>query len=125
MDENRFTYSYSPAKNSEVDRITAKYAEPYTNNDSDLEELKKLDRRAEMPGTFIGIAVGLAGVLILGFGLSLVLSFDHLIAGMVVGILGLVTAGSAAPISKAVTRRSRDKYRDQILELSRKIRSEE
>ncbi len=125
MNENKFTYSYSPAKNSEVDRITAKYTEPYTKNDSDLEELKRLDRRAEMPGTYIGIAVGLAGVLILGLGLSLVLSFDHLIAGLLTGILGLVTAGAATPISKAVTRRGREKYRDQILELSKKIRSEE
>ncbi len=122
MDNSKFTYSYSPARNDEVDKITAKYIKTEKKPDSDMERLRKLDRQAERPGTFAGIAVGIIGVLILGLGLSLMLSFDHFTAGLIVGVLGLGIAAAATPVSKAVTRQSREKVRDEILELSRRIK---
>ena len=123
MSDEKFTYSYSPAKNAEVDRITAKYNSIAPKADSDLDQLKKLDRRAELPGTFAGIAVGILGVVIIVSGISLILSLDHFAAGLVVGTVGLAAAGLATPISKAVTRRSREHYRDEILALSEKIKN--
>ena len=124
MNDDKFTYSYSPAKNSEVDKIAAKYLETDIRPDSDLEKLKRLDRRAELPGTIAGIAVGLSGILILIIGIILVLSFDHFILGLVMGIIGLATAGFATPVSKSVTKRSREKVKDEILTLSKKIKNE-
>ncbi|MBQ8922750.1 MAG: hypothetical protein IJ060_11455 [Oscillospiraceae bacterium] len=123
MSEDKFTFRYAPARISEADRIAEKYRGTDTAPDSDLERLKRLDRQAERPGTFAGIAVGLIGVLILGTGLSLVLSFHHLIAGLLVGVIGLVIAGIATPVSKAVTKRSRLRYRDEILALHEKIKN--
>ena len=122
MDSEKFTYSYSSATNSEVDKIVAKYTEPHKIPDSDIERLKKLDRRAELPGTVVGIAVGLAGVIILLIGILLVLSFDFFAAGIIVGLIGFALAASAPPVSKVVTRRSRDRYRDEILKLSERIK---
>ncbi len=124
MNDDKFTYSYSPAKNSEVDKIAAKYLQTDIRPDSDLEKLKRLDRRAELPGTIAGIAVGLSGILILIIGIILVLSFDHFILGLVMGIIGLATAGIATPVSKSVTKRSREKVKDEILTLSKKIKNE-
>ena len=49
MSEDKFTYSYSPAKNSEADRIAAKYISVPKKPDSDLDRLKRLDRKAELP----------------------------------------------------------------------------
>ena len=123
MSDNKFSYSYSPLRNEEVDSIAAKYITEPKKPDSDLERLKKLDRQAERPGMFAGIAVGLIGVFVVGGGLSLVLSFDHLISGLIVGILGLAIAAVATPVSKAVTQRSREQYRDEILALSEKIKN--
>ncbi|MBR2283491.1 MAG: hypothetical protein IJ874_03605 [Ruminococcus sp.] len=125
MDNDKFTYSYSPARNSEADQIAAKYIEHTKEPDSDLEKLRKLDRRAELPGTAAGIAVGLAGIFVLIAGVMLLLSLDYFAAGMTAGIAGIALAAAAAPVSKAVTKRSRAKYRDQILALSKKIKSEE
>ena len=119
MSEDKFTYSYSPAKNSEADRIAAKYISVPKKPDSDLDRLKRLDRKAELPGTFAGIAVGLTGVLILTGGVILLLSFSHFAAGAV----GFILAALATPVSKAVTKRSREKYRDEILALSEKIKN--
>lgn len=123
MSDKGFNFSYSPARNDEVDRIAAKYVQAEKKPDSDLERLKRLDRAAERPGTLAGIAVGIAGVLVMSLGLSLVLSFDHLIAGLTVGILGLGIAAAATPVYRAVTVRSRERYRDEILALSERIKS--
>lgn len=124
MSEDKFTYSYSPAKNSEVDRIAAKYAEPQQSPDSDMERLRQLDRRAELPGTIAGIATGLCGILLL-VGAVLLMSYDHYAAGIITGIIALGLAAGATPVSAAVTKRSRARYRDEILALSRKIKGEE
>jgi len=123
MEHEKFTYSYSPARNSEVDRIAAKYEAAPKKQDSDMERLRRLDRRAELPGTAAGIAVGLFGVLILCAGIGLVVSFDHLIAGLIVGASGLLIAAAATPVSRIVAKQSRAKYRDEILALSRKIKN--
>lgn len=123
MSEDKFTYSYSPAKNSEADRIAAKYISVPKKPDSDLDRLKRLDRKAELPGTFAGIAVGLTGVLILTGGVILLLSFSHFAAGAAAGAVGFILAALATPVSKAVIKRSREKYRDEILALSEKIKN--
>ncbi|SDA25882.1 hypothetical protein SAMN02910447_01992 [Ruminococcus sp. YE71] len=123
MSDEKFTYSYSPAKNSEVDRIASKYISAPKKPDSDLEQLRRLDRKAELPGAFAGIAVGLTGILILTGGVILLLSFSHFAAGAAAGIIGFALAASATPVSKAVTKQSRAKYRDEILALSEKIKN--
>ena len=123
MEEKKFRYSYSPSRNEEVDRIAAKYTDTAEKHDSDFERLKKLDRQAERPGTFTAIAVGIIGVLVVGAGLSLMLTFDHFIAGLIAGIIGLAIAAAATPVYREVTRHSREKYRDEILSLSEKIKN--
>ena len=123
MSDEKFTYSYSPARNDEADRIAAKYLPAEQKSDSDLERLRRLDRRAELPGTAAGIAAGLLGVLILCLGIGLVLSYDHLIPGLIMGVAGLGIAAIATPVSRAVTKRNRKKYRDEILALSEKIKN--
>lgn len=123
MSDEKFTYSYSPAKNEEVDRIAAKYITVRKKADSDLERLKRLDRKAEFPGTVAGITAGLFGVLVICIGVGLVVSFEYLVPGLITGITGLGIAAAATPISKAVTKRNRERYRDEILALSAKIKS--
>lgn len=123
MSNEKFTYSYSPARNNEVDKIAAKYLSAENRSDTDLERLKRLDRQAELPGTVAGIAAGLFGVLILCLGIALILSFDHLIPGLLLGVAGLGVAAIATPVSRAVTKSSREKYRDEILALSEKIKN--
>ena len=118
----KFNYSYSSARNEEAERIASKYINIDVSGDADLERLRALDKRAELPGTMAGIALGLAGVLILGLGMSLILRSEHFAIGVVTGVLGLAAAGLAAPVSMAVTRRSREKIKDEVLALTEKIK---
>ncbi|MBR1382970.1 MAG: hypothetical protein IJ555_04045 [Ruminococcus sp.] len=122
MSDEKFTYSYSPARNSEVDRIAAKYISAEKKSDSDLERLKRLDRKAELPGTVAGIAVGLAGIALIILGVVLLMSFSHFAVGAAAGVFGFALAALATPVSKAVTKNSREKYHDEILALSEKIK---
>ncbi|MBP3761894.1 MAG: hypothetical protein J6I55_10580, partial [Ruminococcus sp.] len=108
-------------RDSEVDKIAAKYMQSQK-SDSDLERLRKLDRRAEFPGTAAGIATGLAGIIILIAGIMLIISFDYFAVGIIAGIVGFALAAAATPVSKAVTLRNRERYRDEILALSKKIK---
>lgn len=118
----KFNYSYSSARNEEAERIASKYINVDVRGDADLERLRALDKRAELPGTMAGIFLGLAGVLILGLGMSLILRSDHFAIGVVTGVIGLAAAGFAAPVSMAVTRRSREKIKDEVLVLTEKIK---
>ena len=118
----KFNYSYSSARNEEAERIASKYINIDVSGDADLERLRALDKRAELPGTMAGIALGLAGGLILGLGMSLILRSDHFAIGVVTGVIGLAAAGLAAPVSMAVTRRSREKIKDEVLVLTEKIK---
>lgn len=118
----KFNYSYSSARNEEAERIASKYINIDVSGDADLERLRALDKRAELPGTMAGIALGIAGVLILGLGMSLILRSEHFAIGVVTGVLGLAAAGLAAPVSMAVTRRSREKIKDEVLALTEKIK---
>ena len=59
MSEDKFTYSYSPAKSSVADRIAAKYISVPKKPDSDLDRLKRLDRKAELPGPLQALRWGL------------------------------------------------------------------
>ena len=118
----KFNYSYSSARNEEAERIASKYINVDVRGDADLERLRALDKRAEFPGTMAGIFLGLAGVLILGLGMSLILRSDHFAIGVVTGVIGLAAAGLAAPVSLAVTRRNREKIKDEVLALTEKIK---
>ena len=118
----KFNYSYSSARNEEAERIASKYIDKEVRGDADLERLRALDRRAELPGTMAGIVLGLAGVLILGFGMYLILRSDHFAAGVITGAFGLAAAALAAPVSMAVTGRSREKIKDELLALTEKIK---
>lgn len=122
MNDEKFTFSYSPSRNIEVDEIIAKYADADESKDSDLERLRRLDRRAELPGTAAGIATGLIGILILCMGIILIVRSGSLAAGTASGAAGLLIAGGAVPVSRAVTRHSRRIYRDEIIALGEKIK---
>lgn len=119
MSDDRFSFTYSPARNAEAQRIVSKYTEEKP--DKDLEELKRLDRQAERPGTFAGIFIGLSGTVILALSINYMVNSAHFVAGLFLSLLGLLIAGSAAPISLIVTKKNRMRYKDRILELNDKI----
>ncbi len=93
-------------------------------DDSNIKKLKKLDRKAKLPSTIFGYTFGIIGALIMGFGMSIIMGSllkDMLVLGYVFGIIGLLLISINYPIYRAIYNRGKNKYRNEILDLSNTI----
>ena len=113
-----------------VEKIRTKYVEK---KDSLLDELRKLDRKVKAPAEVFAYIFGGISALIMGAGMSLVMTDvanmlglgDMTVPGIAVGVVGMVLAIVNYPIYKGILTSRKKKYADKVLELSNKILSEE
>ena len=122
VDREGFEFTYSAKQQKDVERIRNKYV---SKEESKMEQLIRLDKQAERPGTIASIAIGIIGSLILGVGMCCVLvwnsSLGIFITGIVVGIVGMIVAGAAYPIYQKITQKEREKIADQVIALSNEL----
>lgn len=113
-----------------VEKIRTKYVEK---KDSSLDELRKFDRKVKAPAEVFAYIFGSISALIMGAGMSLVMTDvanmlglgDMTVPGIAVGVVGMVLAIVNYPIYKGILSSRKNKYADKILALSNKILSEE
>ena len=113
-----------------VEKIRTKYVEK---KDSSLDELRKLDKKVKTPAEVFAYIFGSISALIMGAGMSLVMTDvatllglgDMTVLGIAVGVVGMVLAIVNYPIYKGILTSRKNKYADKILALSNKILSEE
>ena len=113
-----------------VEKIRTKYVEK---KDSSLDELRKLDRKVKAPAEVFAYIFGSISALIMGAGMSLVMTDvanmlglgDMTIPGIAVGVVGMVLAIGNYPIYKGILTSRKKKYADKVIALSNKILSEE
>lgn len=119
INTDSFEFTYSAKQQKEIEKIRNKYV---SKEESKMEQLIRLDKQAERPGTIASITIGTIGTLLLGVGMCCVLvwnsSIEFFVAGIVIGILGIMVAGFAYPIYKRVTKKEREKIAEQIIVLS-------
>lgn len=122
VNKEAFEFTYSPKQQEEVERIRNKYL---PKKESKMEQLIKLDKQAEQPGQIASIVAGTIGSLIMGVGMCFTMvwntSVAMFIAGVIIGIIGMIIAGAAYPIYKKVTEEQRAKVADQIIALSNEL----
>lgn len=118
--KDTFEYTYSAERQREVEAIRRKYE---VKTEDKMEQLRKLDKDAEKPGTIAAIVVGVTGVVVFGAGLSLAMVWADtmLVLGSVVGFVGMVLIASGLPIYRIVTKKQREKIAPQILALSEEL----
>ncbi|MBQ8497659.1 MAG: hypothetical protein IJ489_09425 [Clostridia bacterium] len=120
-----FSYTYSAREQAEIRKIREKY----TNKEEDkMKRLRRLDAGVTQKAQAVSLTLGILGTLILGFGMSLIMSDLPDILGaykelsMVVGILiGIVGGGFislAYPIYHFILKRERKKIAPEILRLT-------
>ena len=104
-----------------IQNIRAKYSEKEITK---LDELKALDKKVKRPAQIFAYIFGSCSSLVLGTGMSLAmkvigasLSFAMPL-GIGVGILGILLASINYPIYKAILKSRKNKYSNQIFELS-------
>ena len=113
-----------------VEKIRTKYVEK---KDSSLDELRKLDKKVKAPAEVFAYIFGSISALIMGAGMSLVMTDvanmlglgDMTVPGIAVGVVGMALAIINYPIYKGILNSRKKKYSEQVIALSNKILSEE
>ena len=109
-----------------VEKIRSQYTEK---ENTDLDALKALDARVKRPAKVFGYIYGAVGAVVMGAGMSLVMTDigmviglnSALLPGIAVGIVGLAMSCTTYPIYKKILISRKKKYAHQIMELSDRI----
>lgn len=130
MEKKAFTYTYSAKDQAEIEDIRKKY-EPQSRYESNLDQLRKLDASVTSKATTISLIVGIAGTLVLGFGLSLILSDLYAliglskslcqILGIVIGVIGIFIDSINYPLYDIIIMRERKRVAPEIIRLSNEL----
>ena len=97
---------------------------------SELDALRELDAKVKRPANVFAYLFGSISAIIMGAGMSLVMtdiastigmSGDPMVLGTVIGIVGMMMALINYPIYKGILGSRKKKYGAQILSLSEKI----
>ena len=126
--ENKgFQYTYSAKEQAELKRIRDKYTAP-TETEDKMTRLRRLDASVTNTAQAVALVFGVIGTLILGFGMSLVMtelaeslgiSGDAaMVIGIIVGVIGGVLASLAYPIYNAIVKAKRKKLAPEIIRLT-------
>ena len=115
-EKTSFSFTYSSVDLEEINRIKQKYISQEENK---LEQLQKLDKNAEKPGTIFSLVIGIIGMFLLGIGLCCTIEWtDYFVIGIVVGVVGLLMMGASYPLYLIITKRQRQKIAPLILKLT-------
>ena len=125
-----FCYTYSAKEQEEIKNIRKKYAAPGAGEDK-MERLRRLDKSVTDKATTKSLIVGIIGALIMGTGMSLVMTDlggifgahqnAALCIGILVGIAGIVLVGCAYPVYNRVIKKERERIAPEILQLTEEL----
>ncbi len=129
MEEKKetFTYTYSAAQQEEIAAIRKKYVADTPPAEMDkMEQLRKLDAGVTNKASVVALCVGILSALIMGTGMSLVMTdlgvklgmVSVLIPGIIIGIVGMAGVIAAYPLYQLVLKKQRAKVAPQILKLT-------
>ena len=125
--QNGFSYTYSAQEQAELKRIRDKYTAP-TEAEDKMARLRRLDASVTNTAQAVALLFGVIGTLILGFGMSLIMtelaealgiSGDAaMMIGITVGVAGGILASLAYPIYNAIVKAKRKKLASEIIRLT-------
>lgn len=109
-----------------VQKIRTQYTEK---EHTQLDALKALDRKVKKPATVFAYVFGVISAIIMGAGMSLVMTdigaalgmTETMVPGVVIGVVGLFLAIINYPIYNKILSSRRKKYAGRIIELSNTI----
>ena len=125
--ENGFSYTYSAKEQAELKRIREKYT-PTSESEDKMAYLRRLDASVTKTAQTVALVFGVLGVLILGAGMSLIMTDVveflglhrdiAMVVGIIVGVVGGIVASLAYPIYNAIVRVKRKKLAPEIIRLT-------
>ncbi len=109
-----------------VQKIRTQYTEK---QHTELDALKALDAKVKKPANVFAYTYGSVGAIVMGAGMSLVMTdigaiigmTSTMVPGIAIGVVGMGMALSTYPIYKKILNSRRNKYAPEIMKLSDKI----
>ena len=120
-----FYYTYSAKEQEEIKAIRQKYAAPAPTEDK-MTQLRRLDAAVTQKATTVSLVFGIIGALIMGIGMSLVMTDIGnilgttlaLVIGIITGIIGIILVCLAYPIYNRTLKKEREKIAPEIIRLT-------
>lgn len=126
-EEKAFSYTYSAKEQAELKRIREKYTSPIE-EENKMMRLRRLDASVTKGARIVAITVGIIGALILGFGMSLIMTdlsvilgqYENMaiVIGIVIGVVGCVIVSLAYPIYNVIVKARRKRLAPEIIRLA-------
>lgn len=112
-----------------VQQIRTQYTEK---EHTQLDALKELDRNVKRPANVFAYIFGSIGAIVMGSGMSLVMTDigvsigvnNGMVPGIIIGVVGMFMTIINYPIYKGILGSRRKKYADKIIALSDKLMQE-
>ncbi|MGN0459682.1 MAG: dihydropteridine reductase [Ruminococcus sp.] len=109
-----------------VQKIRTQYTEK---KHTQLDALRELDAKVKRPANVFGYIFGSISAIIMGSGMSLVMTdigatlglSNAMVPGVVIGVVGMLMAIVNYPLYKGILNSRKKKYAEQIMKLSDKI----
>lgn len=129
MEQNRnFDFTYSAAQQQEIENIRSKYLPKEEQEEDKMQTLRRLHNSAGQKALRWAIIWGTIGTLIMGTGMSLVMTelgalFGKfgLVIGIAIGLVGIVLVALAYPLYNHILKKERARIAPQILRLSEEL----
>ena len=120
-----FNYTYSAKEQEEIKAIRKKYAVQEQTEDK-MAQLRHLDAGVYSKATTAALVVGIIGALIMGMGMSLIMTeigaflgtVMAMIVGIGLGIIGIILVCLAYPLYNRTLKKEREKIAPEILRLT-------
>ncbi len=106
-----------------AEHIANEYAPKTTTK---VNQLKKLDAKAKRPARIFAYTFGIISALVFGTGMSLAMEVissgtKAMVAGIVIGVIGIIGCGVNYPIYKKMIEQGKSKYGSDIMKLAKEI----
>lgn len=127
-----FSFTYSAKEQSEIQKIRRKYEIKEENREeSKLERLRRLDSGVGKKATAWSLAIGILGTLILGSGMSIIMTefgvvlglqgMTGILTGVALGVFGMLLIAIAYPLYHRILQKERKKAAPEILRLTEEL----
>ena len=120
-----FKFTYSAREQEELRKIRQKYVPKEVDR---MEQLRKLDAGVTRKAVVLSLVAGIIGALVLGFGMSLIMTdvgetlglygTIQVVLGVVIGMIGVVLVSVAYPIYNRIARKERERIAPEIIRLT-------
>lgn len=127
QEKETFQYTYSAKAQEEIKAIRKKYTAPEESQDK-MAQLRRLDAGVTQKATTVSLIIGIIGTLLLGFGMSLMMSeFGAILGvhqelvfpiGIAAGLVGIILVCFAYPLYNHTVQKERKKIAPEIIRLT-------